>query len=66
MFKISFGRTGNSKYEIQNYPVKVVNVDMNKNSVKTSQDFFADRLKRSRERDVGGHGKNVFVVDLEV
>jgi hypothetical protein len=48
------------------YPVKVVNVDVNKNSVKTSQDFFANRLKRSRERNVGCHWENVFVVDLKV
>ena len=49
-----------------NYPVKVVNVDVDKNAVKTSQDFFANGLKRSRERDVGGHGENVLVVDLQV
>ena len=39
---------------------------MDKNSVETSQDFFADRLKRSRKWDVGGDGENVFVVDLKV
>jgi hypothetical protein len=49
-----------------NYPVKVVNVDVYKNSVETSQDFFANRLKCARERDIGCHWENGLVVDLKI
>jgi hypothetical protein len=43
----------------------MVNVDVNENSVETSQDLFANRLKRSRKRNVGSHRENCFVVDLK-
>ena len=50
---------------MQTDPVKVVNVDVNEDSVEARQDLFANRLKSSRKWHVSCHGENVFVVDLK-
>ena len=47
------------------YPIKMVNVDMDKDSVETSENLFANWLKSSREWNVRCHRENVLIVDLK-
>jgi hypothetical protein len=46
------------------HPVEVVDVDVYEDPVEARQDLLADRLERSRKRDVRRHREDGLVVDL--